>query len=481
MKIAALPLLFVGISLSLLRSSCRAQELPDQVIVGYWHNWAWPNGLTLDQLPEEFNVVNISFAVPAIQLGADMVFTPDPNIYPNPADFLADVQALQASGRKVLISIGGGADPVHVENAIDQAVFVASMLNIMNTWGFDGIDIDLEGSSLSLNGGDTDLFNPTTPRIVNFIQAMQTLLAQLPADTILTAAPETAFVQGGASAYVGVWGAYLPVLEALRNDFDYVHVQHYNSGSMFGRDGLIYSPSTADFHVAMADCLLAGFTISGGQYFAPLRSDQVAIGLPASTSAAGSGYTPPATVLQALDYLYLGESFQGSYVLANSSGYPDFRGVMTWSVNWDMLNNNEFSSAYRSYFDELFLEASTSTLSASVGGNLDLALKGGLGNANRNYVLVGSGSGTTPGMPLPGGLVTLPLNRDSLTTRSFRQAGSAVFANFQGALDSSGRANAQFNMPPISSSLVGTELHFAFGLSSPWDFVSQPVMATITL
>lgn len=481
MKTAALHLLFVGIFLSLMGSSCRAQELPDRVIVGYWHNWTYPNGPTLAQLPEEFDVVNISFAVPVIQLGADMVFTPDPNIYPNPQDFLTDVQSLQASGRKVLISIGGGADPVHVENANDQAVFVSSMLDIMNTWGFDGIDIDLEGSSLSLNGGDSDLSNPTTPRIVNFIQAMQSLLAQLPADTILTAAPETAFVQGGASAYVGVWGAYLPVLDALRDDLDYVHVQHYNSGSMFGRDGQIYSPSTADFHVAMAECLLAGFNVAGGQYFAPLRSDQVAIGLPASSSAAGSGYTPPATVKLALDYLYLGKSFNGQYVLANSNGYPSFRGVMTWSINWDMFNNDEFSTAYRDYFDQLFLDASTTSLSASAGGSLDLILKAGAGNAGRDFVVVGSASGTTPGLPLPGGLVTLPINRDNFTNRSYRQAGSSAFANFQGVLDSSGNANAQFNMPPISSSLVGTQLHFAFGLSNPWDFASQPVMTTITL
>jgi len=34
---------------------------------------------------------------------------------------------------------------------------------------------------------------------------------------VLTTAPETAFVQGGFAAYGGIWGAYLPVIHALRD------------------------------------------------------------------------------------------------------------------------------------------------------------------------------------------------------------------------------------------------------------------------
>ena len=111
---------------------------------------------------------------------------------------------------------------------------------------------------------------------------------------MLTAAPETAFVQGGYGTYGGVWGAYLPVIHALRTRLTYVHVQHYNTGTMYGRDGNIYQPATADFHAAMADMLLAGFPVDiwgGNIYFDPLDEEQVAIGLPASSQAAGSGFT----------------------------------------------------------------------------------------------------------------------------------------------------------------------------------------------
>jgi hypothetical protein len=37
-----------------------------------------------------------------------------------------------------------------------------------------------------------------------------------------------------------------------------------------------------------------------------------------------------------LDYLCAGKSFGGKYQLADPRGYPKFRGLMTWSINWDL-------------------------------------------------------------------------------------------------------------------------------------------------
>jgi chitinase len=478
MKVLALLALVVCHSCAI---AAPAQELPKQLIVGYWHNWTFPNNLRLTEISPEFDVVNIAFATPATPLGADMQFWPSSAIYPNANDFLADVQHLQATGRKVLISIGGGASPVQLHNAADEAVFVQNMTSIIQTWGFDGMDIDLEGSSLELEFGDTNLQNPSTPRIVHFISAMDTLLAQMPADFILTAAPETALVQGGIGTYAGVWGAYLPVLDALRHDLDYVHVQHYNSGSMYGADGNIYTPGTADFHTAMADALISGFNVAGGNYFAPFRPDQVAIGLPASTSAAGSGYTQPAVVKLALEYLYKGQPFGGSYLLADPNGYPSFRGVMTWSVNWDRANNDEFATGYANYFDQLWLRGDQTSLSASTGGTLTIDLSAGKANAQRSYTLVAGASGTYPGTPLPGGLEKLPIRRDTLTERSYLHANNSQFADFQAQLNPVGESVAHFHMPPIPTSYVGRTLHFAYALSNPWDFTSQPIALLVSL
>ena len=352
----------------------RERDLPGKLLIGYWHNWTGsPATLSLTEVSADYDVVIVAFATPTVPSGSTMQFVPDPGIYPTTAAFIADIQALQAEGRTVLISIGGAADPVVVDDSASAGEFVASMSGILDTYGFDGVDVDLEGGSLALDPGDVDYRVPTSPRIVCFIEALSTLMAMYP-DHVLSAAPETACVQGGYQAYGGIWGAYLPVIHALRERWTFIHVQQYNTGSMFGRDGTIYEPATADFHVAMADMLLGGFTVDvwgSAIPFEPLRQDQVAIGLPAGPLA-GDGYTEPDVVRQALDYLISGSPYGGQYILADPDGYPDFRGLMTWSVNWDSYYGWGFSSGYRGYLDSLMTGVSEEDLTVPGAASMEL-------------------------------------------------------------------------------------------------------------
>lgn len=323
-----------------------------KIIVGYWHNF--DNGSTnirLRDVSPKFNVIQVAFAEPSGgSTTGNMAFSP---YNATVAEFQSDVAYLKSQGKKVLISIGGANGTVDLATASARQNFINTMQSLIDTYGFDGMDLDLEGSSLSLNGGDTDFRNPTTPKIVNLIDATRQIANHYGSNFILTMAPETAYVQGGYAAYGGPWGAYLPVIHALRDKLTYLHVQHYNTGSVTALDGRAYSQGTADFHVAMAEMLLKGFPVGGNtsNVFPALRPDQVLIGLPASPQAAGGGYTTPTNVQKALDYLIKGQSFGGSYVLQNPSGYPGFKGLMTWSINWDKYYNSEFSNSHRAYLD----------------------------------------------------------------------------------------------------------------------------------
>jgi len=91
--------------------------------------------------------------------------------------------------------------PIELNTVAEKNQFVSSMIDLIEEYGFDGLDIDLEGSSVILNPGDTDFRNPTTPKIINFIEAMRELVSYFGPDFILTAAPETQNVQGGYGHY----------------------------------------------------------------------------------------------------------------------------------------------------------------------------------------------------------------------------------------------------------------------------------------
>jgi chitinase len=336
-------------------------ELPAHALVGYLHaSFANGSGYTrMADVPDSWDVINLAFGEPTSVTSGDIRFSLCPaSECPNvesTADFKAAIKAKQAAGKKVLISIGGANGQVQLSTTAARDTFVSSVSKIIDEYGLDGLDIDFEGHSLSLNTGDTDFRSPTSPVIVNLISAIKTLKAKYGSDFVLTMAPETFFVQLGYQYYgSGPWGgqdpragAYLPVIHALRDDLTLLHVQDYNSGSIMGLDNQYHSMGGADFHIAMTDMLLTGFPVAGDttKVFPALHPGQVAIGLPASTQA-GNGHTTPAEVNKALDCLTKKVSC-GSYQTHGT--WPSLRGLMTWSINWDRFNQWEFSKNFDAY------------------------------------------------------------------------------------------------------------------------------------
>ncbi|MFK0159360.1 chitinase [Streptomyces sp. NPDC090493] len=343
-------------------SSGGSTGLPTHALVGYLHS-SFANGAgytRLADVPDSWDVIDLAFGEPTSATSGDIRFNRCPvtecaNVESD-ADFKAAIKAKQAAGKKVLISIGGANGQVQLTTTAARDTFVSSVSNIIDTYGLDGLDVDFEGHSLSLDASDTDFRNPTTPVIVNLISALKTLKARYGSKFVLSMAPETFFVQMGYQYYgTGKWGgqdprcgAYLPVIYALRDDLTLLHVQDYNSGSIMGLDNQYHSMGGADFHIAMTDMLLTGFPVAGdaNNVFPPLRPDQIAIGMPASVNA-GNGYVAPSEVTKALDCLTK-KTNCGSYTTHGT--WPALRGLMTWSINWDRFSNWEFQKNFDAYF-----------------------------------------------------------------------------------------------------------------------------------
>ncbi|MCC5846297.1 MAG: hypothetical protein JJU05_18770 [Verrucomicrobia bacterium] len=333
------------------------------LLTGYWHNWngtaAW---MYLRDVPPEYDIVNLAFAVPREGGSGRMVFTPDSRY--TEAEFRADVEFLQRRGTRVLLSLGGGRHPIELHTEAQRKAFVESVLALCRRYRLNGIDLNLEGASIVLDAGDLDFRNPTTPKIRNMISAVKEIRARAPNGFMITAAPETRPITGGFGMYGLDAGGWLPLLHHLRNELDLVHVQLYNSGTQFAlvrgdrpEDVSIVTQGTPEFVWGIAEMLILGFPVNrdNPQPFPGLGAEKVSLGFPATPNAApGGGYIPPRRLRAIVQQFMTGRGgIRSSHALRRPGGHPRLGGVMTWSINWDAGTDNrtepfEFSRTMKS-------------------------------------------------------------------------------------------------------------------------------------
>lgn len=285
--------------------------VPKHALTGYWQNFN--NGATVQKISDvsaQYDIIAVSFADATTTPGA-ITFNLDSAGLGGytVAQFKADVAAKKAAGKSVVLSIGGEKGTISVNDATSANNLANSAYALMQEYGFSGIDIDLE------NG-----LNPTY-----MTQALRSLASKAGSSLVLTMAPQTIDMQS-------TQGGYFKTALAVKDILTVVNMQYYNSGSMNGCDGKVYSQGTVDFLTALA-CI----QLEGG-----LAPSQVGIGVPASPSGAGSGYVSPTVVNNALDCLTRGTGC-GSF--KPSKTYPGLRGAMTWSTNWDAKAGSAWSNA----------------------------------------------------------------------------------------------------------------------------------------
>jgi len=295
---------------SITTTKINTTTLPKHILTGYWQNFN--NGakvLRISDVPTSYDIICVSFADATSTPGA-VAFTLDGSLGFSEAQFIADIATVKARGQHVIISVGGQNGAISVADSASATNFASSINSLMNKYGFEGVDIDLE------NG-------------VNSTYMSQALHA-IKSGSIITMAPETIGMQSTGMEY-------FKLALNIKDILTVCNTQYYNSGCMLGYDQMrCWSQGNVDFLTALATIQLEG----------GLRADQVGLGLPASTSGAGSGYVAPSVVNQALGCLANGSN-PGAFVPPHT--YPAIRGAMTWSINWDASNGYNFANTVSPY------------------------------------------------------------------------------------------------------------------------------------
>jgi chitinase len=287
--------------------------LPAHLLMGYWQDFT--NGatpLTLANVPTSYNLIAVAFGDTGSTPG-QVTFSLDSGLASalggyTQQQFINDIKTLQSRGQKVILSVGGQNGTISVSDATSASNFASSVFSLIKQYGFNGVDIDLE------NG-----VNPTF-----MASALEQLETDVGSSLIITLAPQTVDTQSTGNDY-------FQLALNIKSILTMINTQYYNSGTMNGCDGNVYAEATENFMTALACTELQG----------GLSPAQVGLGLPASPSAAGSGYTSPAVVNAALDCLAAKQNC-GSFVPPTT--WPGIRGVMTWSINWDAANGYNFAN-----------------------------------------------------------------------------------------------------------------------------------------
>lgn len=301
-----------------------------KTLVGYWSSWGG-NGPTsyvdLEATPAEYDTIVVSFIEAPDHLTP--VFDPEASKQVTKAQFKEKVARMKAKGHNVIIAIGGQNGVFHIKSESDKQIFKNGVINIIEEYGFNGFDIDLEGQSAQ-NG---------TTYVVDAIKEIIEYFRAKDPNFIYSMAPEVAYLIS-----TGFGTLYIDLIKKTKHLITTIHPQYYNAPGtgVYPFDGsgvVIDCKNQAKFIPEFTEALIKGHDgpAWGGQYaqlfpIGPIPQEILAIGLPAGVGAAGTGAINDMNV-----YIEAWREVQ-------RRGY-DVKGFMTWSIDWDKYHNWQFKNA----------------------------------------------------------------------------------------------------------------------------------------
>ncbi|MEZ9044620.1 immunoglobulin-like domain-containing protein [Vibrio cyclitrophicus] len=303
---------------------------PDSgVVVGYWHNWCDGAGyqggnapcVTLDEVNPMYNIVNVSFMkVYDVADGRIPTFKLDPIIGVSEQQFIDQISELNKQGRSVLLALGGADAHIELKTG-DERAFADEIIRLTEHYGFDGLDIDLEQAAVTAANNQTVI--PDALKLVKDHYRTEDK------NFLITMAPEFPYLTSG--------GKYVPYIDNLEGYYDWINPQFYNQGGDgIWVEGVGWIAQNNDALKEEFIYYISDSLINGTRGFDKIPHDKLVFGIPSSIDAAATGFVKDPQDLYA------------AFETLTAQGQP-LRGVMTWSINWDMgtnKNGHEYSEQF---------------------------------------------------------------------------------------------------------------------------------------
>jgi len=172
------------------------------------------------------------------------------------------------------------------------------------------------------------------------------------------------------------------------------------------------------------------------------------------------------TQLVAPDWVYGAGSGLPVWALSDNGGATDVARVYcaNYAMVDSLMSDAEIAALAGPNAAGVFaaLSGDTDSISLADGGRQELTLNGGPDHGGKLYFLLGSLSGTSPGLQV--GAYTLPLNFDAYFSFTLQNPNTPPLASSLGFLDPWGAGAAAYALPPGLTGLAGLTLHHAYVL-----------------
>ena len=193
------------------------------------------------------------------------------------------VHQLQADGKKVLLSFGGGDMTLEAyQQAVGKEPELAQKLaELLDRYGLDGVDLDFELTETLMHPPRDGTFDGKA----YLIALTQALRQSLPEGTLITHAPQAPYLDPD-------WhqGPYLDILKQAGHAIDWITVQYYNNPDF---DLPVASHLVGDQH----DPFPASYTgIVSDQSGFEWPVEKTLVGLPIYSADATNGHLAPEVV-----------------------------------------------------------------------------------------------------------------------------------------------------------------------------------------
>ncbi|OGV18755.1 MAG: hypothetical protein A2X47_01010 [Lentisphaerae bacterium GWF2_38_69] len=322
-----------------------SQVASDKVNATYWCLWGGntsyniggkqivSHAIDLDKIDSSYNILIVAFIITDsngnLYLAYDMNNPAHQQGLYNPDQVKGFIAIAKAEGRKVIVSLGGEKFHLSLKTEAQKELFISQAEKIINEYGFDGLDLDMEAGSFS---SDPALLGQAVNKIVSeYRNSGKTFY--------LTAAPEWCYIVPFAWGS-GQWAShslagdfYMNIINTIGlSNFSYIWPQLYNQGSangIIGKGNVRVTPADGmdKFMAAMtwAATTQEGYQANGSMGLL-IPSDKFALGIPATEGAAGGE----------MAYIATPSLISSAVNMVKSQG-GDLAGFMNWSVDWDAL------------------------------------------------------------------------------------------------------------------------------------------------